>query len=590
MTPADIPFIPPYVNIDGWLCMMKTEKNGETVPVRLCNFIPYIASQFIQDDGAETKVDLEIGAFDVNGNPLRFTHVKGSKFNAMEWLNNEWGFEYYLGAGNKFKDHLRVFLQQTAAIAEKKTVYAVTGWKKTESGWQFLMPGVQEPSVCLEGRCSNYEFNRSDDLQNVIQSLALPYAVAPKEIMFPLVAFAFLSPLNSFLKEAQHEPKTVLMLCGKTGCKKSTLAALICSFFGRFSTTELPLSFRDTANSIIRQGFALKDILTVVDDYHPSTGKDAVQMNNVAQALFRAYGNRVGRGRLNANSELMTVRSPQGNALLTAEFPPDVGESGSARYIMLELGRDDVNNDELSHYQQLAADGVLSSCMYQYTEWIKEKYLSGKSEDAFVKHLAGFCKDCRKELAEKGKENRITLRDRLLDDMVSLHVGFSFFCDFLLDKNCIMPQAKPAMLDEFDDVILTLAAKQQSQTEQEQPTHKFLRKLKSLIDSGAVGIAKKEISEDYPTLNPPHLIGYEDDVYYYLDKSLSHRAVKKLCDDQGEGFAISENGLAKALLSEGISEGDSEGNTTKNVKIGKKSRRLLVIPKDRLLKVIENEN
>ena len=135
MTPANVPFTPSYVNIDGWLCMMKTEKNGETVPVRLCNFIPYIASQFIQDDGAETKVDLEIGAFDVNGNPLRFTHVKGSKFNAMEWLNTEWGFEYYLGAGNKFKDHLRVFLQQTAAIAEKKTVYAVTGWKKTEIGW-----------------------------------------------------------------------------------------------------------------------------------------------------------------------------------------------------------------------------------------------------------------------------------------------------------------------------------------------------------------------------------------------------------------------------------------------------------------------
>ena len=256
---------------------------------------------------------------------------------------------------------------------------------------------------------------------------------------------------------------------------------------------------------------------------------------------------------------------------------------------MLELGRDDVNNDELSHYQQLAADGVLSSCMYQYTEWIKETFLRDKTEDAFLKQLAVFCRECRKELAEKGKQNRIILRDRLLDDMVSLHVGFSFFCDFLLNKNCIMPEAKPAMLDEFDAVILTLAAKQQSQTEQEQPTHKFLRKLKSLIDSGAVGIAKKEISEDYPTLDPPRLIGYEDDAYYYLDKSLSHRAVKKLCDDQGEGFAISENGLAKALLSEGISEGDNEGNTTKIVKIGKKSRRLLVIPKDSLLKVIENE-
>lgn len=146
------------------------------------------------------------------------------------------------------------------------------------------------------------------------------------------------------------------------------------------------------------------------------------------------------------------------------------------------------------------------------------------------------------------------------------------------------------MLDEFDDVILSVAGEQQNRTEQEQPTHKFLRKLKSLIDSGAVGIAKKEVSEDYPTLDPPRLIGYEDGAYYYLDKTLSHRAVKKLCDDQGEGFAVSENGLAKALLAEGISEGDGAGNTTKIVKIGKKNRRLLVIPKAKIDEIISSEN
>ncbi len=560
----------PYAVKDGCLGYMRSEKGGEPYFVKLCNFVPFITSQLIVDDGAETKVRVEIGGFDFRGSPLQTITVSDEKFNSLDWVRNNWGFEFNLETGQTVKDRIRYFLQATAVQADKKTVFAVTGWKRISSQWKFLMPGDEKTTVSLEGRCSNYEFIRSADPNNVVQTLALPYSVAPKEIMFPLAAFAFLSPLNSFLKKAQYEPKTVLMLCGKTGSKKSTLAALICSFFGRFSTTELPLSFRDTANSIIRQSFALKDVLTVIDDYHPSTGKDAAQMNASAQMIFRAYGNRVGRGRLNANSEPMTDRYPQGNAIITAEFLPDVGESGTARFISLELGRDDVNNDELSHYQQLAADGVLSSCMFQYTEWIRETFLRDKTEDAFVKYLAGFCKECRKELTEKGKQNGIKLRDRLLDDMVSLHVGFSFFCDFLLAKTCIMPEAKPAMLEEFDAVILNLAVKQQSQTEQEQPTHKFLRKLKSLIDSGAVGIAKKEISEAYPTLDPPRLVGYEDDAYYYLDKSLSHRAVKKLCDDQGEGFAISENGLAKALLSEGISEGDNEGNTTKIVKIGRK--------------------
>ena len=139
-------------------------------------------------------------------------------------------------------------------------------------------------------------------------------------------------------------------------------------------------------------------------------------------------------------------------------------------------------------------------------------------------------------------------------------------------------------------MILSVAAEQQSRTEQEQPTHKFLRKVKSLIDSGAVGIARKDVSEEFPTLDPPRLIGYEDDEHYYFDKTLSHRAVKKLCDDQGEGFAVSENGLCKALLSEGIADGDGAGNPTKIVKIGRKNRRLLVIPKAKIDEIVSSEN
>ena len=584
---TDLVIPAPYVIKDGCLGYMKSEKKGEPYFVRLCNFVPFIASQLIVDDGAETKVRVEISGFDFRGRPLQMITVPDEKFNSLDWIRNNWGYEFNLETGQTVKDRIRYFMQSTAEHAEKKKVYAATGWKRIKGQWEFLMPGDEIHTVCLEGRCGVYGFIRDSNPNALIKTLALPYAIAPREVMMPLVAFAFLSPLNSFLKRAQYEPKTILMLCGKTGSKKSTLAALICSFFGRFSTTELPLSFRDTANSIIRQSFALKDVLTVIDDYHPSTGKDAAQMNAGAQMIFRAYGNRVGRGRLNANSEPMTDRYPQGNAIITAEFLPDVGESGTARFITLELDRNDVNNAELSHYQQLAADGFLSAMMFQYTEWIKEKYLTGeKAEEKFIARLSSFCKSLRSLLSEKAKEKKLDLRDRLLDDLVSLHLGYEFFCDFLMDKQCILPEGKTGMLDEFDAVILSVAAEQQNRTEQEQPTHKFLRKLKSLIDSGAVGIAKKDISEEYPTLDPPRLIGYEDDICYYLDKTLAHRAVKRLCDDQGEGFSISENGLAKALLSEGISDGDAEGNTTKIVRIGKRNRRLLVISKAKIEEII----
>lgn len=56
--------------------------------------------------------------------------------------------------------------------------------------------------------------------------------------------------VSSAKREAGCEPKFVLFLLGKTGSRKSTLAALTLSFFGRFTASELPLSFRDTSNSM----------------------------------------------------------------------------------------------------------------------------------------------------------------------------------------------------------------------------------------------------------------------------------------------------------------------------------------------------
>ncbi len=58
-----------------------------------------------------------------------------------------------------------------------------------------------------------------------------------------------------------------LNLYGRTGSMKSTLARLILSHFDNFNNTDLPMSFRDTANSIVRKAFLLKDTLTVIDDF-----------------------------------------------------------------------------------------------------------------------------------------------------------------------------------------------------------------------------------------------------------------------------------------------------------------------------------
>lgn len=331
--------------------------------------------------------------------------------------------------------------------------------------------------------------------------------------------------------------------------------------------------------------FFVYAILTCIDDFHPSNGHDASDMNAKMQTILRAYGNRVGRGRLNSKSEAMKDYFPQGNAIITGEFSPDVGESGTARYLCLDLKQGDVNNDELTKFQRLAADGVFSSVMFHYTEWLKETFL--KDENGFVKMLSEMFRENRNHIRKRTEKENNPLRDRLIDDLVTLSFGFGFFVEFLKARNAILPETAIKMNTEFETVILSLARNQQRKTVEDQPTHVFLKKFLSLLDSDRITLIPKERIE---ILSREHCVGYEDEEYFYLDSSLVHKEVRRLCVDQGEGFAITERGLLSALAAENLLVKDNSGHNKKLIRIGNKTLRLLVVPKEIARRIAEEES
>ncbi len=576
MTFSELHYPEPYTVRDGLFGYMSVSPKGKEVFIPLCNFCPFVQSQVLCDNGLEGHVRVEIGAFRTDGTPLPTVTVNDEKFTSLDWIRSAWGYENNIETGKSVKDRLRHAIQSTAQFASKTFCYEATGWRKIDGKWEFLMPGDEQHTVKLFGRAVNYGFCRTGDISAVAFAYELLYRVAPERVMFPLLAFTFLSPLNSFLRQADKEPQTVLMLTGKTGLKKSTLAALMLSFFGKFSTSQLPLSFRDTANSVLKQSFLLKDVLTCVDDYHPSGGRDASDLNDKMQKLLRAYGNRCGRGRMNARAELMPDYYPQGNAIMTAEFSPDVSESGTARYLCMELNPTDVINEELTRFQEYAANGVLSYAMFRYTEWLKKEFLS--DEDEFQKYLLELYRKASVQLRTLAEEEKgTTLRDRLLNDIVVLSIGFKFFTDFLWSERVVTPENRTNLQLDFRDILLDLAAKQQQKTVADQPTHIFLRKLFSLIESGRVTLLPKQDATG--SIYDRTVIGYVDDEYYYLFSDQAHREVKRLCAEQGEAFSISENGLLKALADEMLSIHDSDGRTKKTVRIGSKTQRLLCLNK-----------
>ena len=587
----------PFEIRDNCLYMTSHSKKGSNT-FKICNFVPYIVSEKTVDDGAVTEKTLVLSGVHADGSILPTVEVTGSDLANFNWLLDKWGAKCIVEVGQSRKDHLRYYIQTTAEKAQQSTEYRVTGWKKINGEWVFLLPCTAEnlddsdennghacPDVKLRGKLSHYCGESSCDIEDMLTVQYLrEHPPAPDYIIQSLIAFTFLSPLCEFLKRAHCMPKFVLFLTGRTGTRKSTLAALFLSFFGNFSSSDLPMSFRDTANSIIANAFTLKDVLTCIDDFYPSDNAEMKKLNATAQTVMRAYGDRTGRARLRSDSTLMESRPPQGNAIITGELSPNIGESGTARYFSLELKEGDVDLPSLMLYQKDASDGAYRRCMAAYTDWLKHHYLRcDERVKAFEKELADLYKSCRDDYLH----HNLTCHGRLPEAVACLMIGMRFFLQFMTENRIIKQEDMVYDLEEFRKLVFALASLQSDSVEHDKPAHIFIRKLFALIEGGKVLITERNRPEGYDPY-PPGYIGCEDDTYYYLNKDLAHSAVKKLCTDQGEPFPFSAKALVKALAEDGYIKTTATGNTV-SVRYCGKNMRFIALDRQKVEQLISVE-
>ena len=359
----------PYYAMDGCL-YEEVIKNGKTFMVKLCDYVPILKSEITYDDGTDRKKVFEVSAKHASGVTLPTTKVTAEDMKSMTWLLDKWGaLGSYSPAGNT-ANHIRHAILMTKGEIDFRTIYSQTGWRKIDGEWFFLMP--QEDSaftVELQGKLRSYQFSKccsDDDL--IFLTAMLDDGFISQRLMLPLLSFTFLAPLNNFMRLANHEPRFIANLVGKTGARKSSSAAVFLSFFGNFNASNMPNSFHDTANSILANIYYTKDVLTRVDDLHPSSRYGNAEMNATAQNLSRYYGDRTGRDRLDFRAEQKHSKPPTGLCLTTSEFVADISQSGLARYFILEMKEGDVDLDLLSEYQKLAEDGTLCGIMQNFVE------------------------------------------------------------------------------------------------------------------------------------------------------------------------------------------------------------------------------
>lgn len=559
-------------------CLVQYQQQGVKP---LTDFTAIMRQELIRDDGVNRTLSFVLDGWQRNGAQLPRVTIDAKELDSMSWVTAKWGTHASVSPGSTNGAKVSWAIKQVGQrTAKRVTEYLHTGWRRISGTWCYLYHGgaigLDGVTVDMGESLKVYALGGSEEIacaDGARMSLRLRDVLAP-DLAVALLGAVYLAPLREWMVQTDTAPAFCLFLHGITGTHKSTAAALAMSHFGNFHAKNPPASFNDTANQIRKKAFLVKDMLLLVDDYHPTSSvQEARQMAATAQAISRAFGDGSDRGRLNADRTVSAATPPRSVAVITGEDLPQVGESGLARYYIVEMGRSDVPiTKELTELQEAAREGYLQRAMRGYILWLSKQ--TGELPDRLHRMYLEYRETVRGMVAGS--------HDRAPETVACLLLGYSMMLYYMRDSGVIGKDETVAMLKQAA-AILTEATKRQAQELQGQkPSRIFLTSVAELLASKAAQVVDLAAPPDEQRV-PEHMIGYMDSRYYYLLPNVAFSAVSDLCRRQEARFPVTLKGLYKHLKEDGIcGEAATEDSITRNKRIQGKAMRLLWIPREKV--------
>ncbi len=538
---------------------------------KVADFLPIPVEVIVYDDDNDQPPYYRIIGCRYTHNKLsgilKVKKFKASDLYGCKWARNKWGVKASIYShADKLIDIMAKIVDYTAVI---KTVYNHTGWLQIDNKWCYLHGGGvigtnANIDVDLPGNLTRYRLpdtvGDKDARGDAIHNL---FAIADKHIILPIIALVFLTPLNQLLLNAGCEPTFVLYYVGLTQSRKSTLAALMLSFFGKFDRTKLPANFRDTINALEPKCGALDDTLLVVDDYHPSSTSDRRKMDNNMQTISRMYGDRCAKDRMGSNTSLRAGNIPHGNVVVTGEDIADVGQSGLARNLIIDVPSGSIPvSDALNATQAYAADGTLAAIMRDYIEWLLPQ------TDGLEKRLKKYFEDLRRWADKDG----ISGKGRTGEIAAWLMIGVRMLIYYLID--C---QIYDINLSDSWQILADIAVMQKKYSDDTTPTEMFMTAANELLGSGKIHTDNINMTSTNDHARGK-MVGYHDSDNYYFLPGVIYAQVNGYYTTQRITFPLACQRLLKILADSNISI-TNDGRNTYQKRIGNTRIRCLCIPR-----------
>jgi hypothetical protein len=568
-----------YTDFGGAFHLLKFGKNGQVLPLKICNFTAEIEREVVKADGLTTTRYFVVSGRLETGKPLPTIDVPAAEFDRLDWLPTAWGASPQIAVGSRFRDHV------AAAIKERsdpvlEQICQHTGWAQFGDELLYLTAGGGIGTEGLNG-------DAKCELQGPLADFNLPTPVDPRTLNLEEILGAFrdvqkdgvgLVLLGGVMRSTlcHFLPATCsIYLQGTTGTFKSAFAGVLQGFWGtKFDGAHLPANWSSTGNALEKTAFLAKDALLIVDDFVArGTRQEVARTHANAERLLRAQGNQAGRSRMTSKAELRNAFYPRGIVLATGEDVPN-GHSLQARLVIINVARGSIDTTVLSGLQKLTRDGVLAKVMASFVQWLATE----STRNTLIDFIDMALEIDRENIGSSGHA-------RTQDNLANLLMGLRVFLDFADDAGEISPQVTEAFMDVATDAARTLADLQAAIDREASDAQRFVELMRAAVSSGKAHIEHSRGGQpnnpralgwrevDMGMKNGPRAeamgtrIGWVDGEELFIDPSASLSVIKALSSNLDNHLGSSERAIAKSLREAGLLSRCDKGRNTAKVSV-----------------------
>lgn len=551
-----------YTIINGAFHLVVHTRDGGEDELPLSNFAARIVEDIFKDNGAMVSRFLRIQGR-LNGSVLPVITIPEAQIETMKWPRRDWGVKAQVIMGRSNADHIANAIIYSSGRVPERTVYTHTGWREINGRKTYLtaggaigMPGIE---VELPLQLARYRLPQpvGDPRQAITKSLDM-LLIAEQAVTSPAWTIPYLSVLNCF-----EDTSFTAWFTGRSGAMKSVLTALALSHFGKFTHKTLPCNWMGTRTELEKLSFLAKDIAFAIDDYAPpADSRDARELNKTVEYMLRAFGNRQGKVRSNADLTSQETFYPRGLLVTSGEQLPPPGVSRSARILPIPVKIEDFADDGEQNYDLLTAaqkDAKLYPvAMSHYIKWIIDNW--NRVEYDF--HAA--YEKYRLQAPKKG------VHLRLVESVVLMQTGFHIATQFACENDALKESTRDGMVIENWDILAGLLNQQNTQITSEKPGVRFIEVLLSQLDSGRAAFrTRNDMGLWTPAQASPvqALIGWDDfSSAVYLNPNEAYSLVFNCCQKSGEYFGTHKDETWQDMKALGYLEGIGIDDTPTRVK------------------------